>query len=109
MVFLPKIIKKAIQICSIPAEISTGVLNPYLSSMKCTESDDEEPTKGSESQLQLSCFINQEVKYLATGLRLVSPANTSSAFLLQSRETTSGLFSVGMEIISFSRNSAFSK
>uniref|UniRef100_A0A8C1K0H2 Ubiquitin carboxyl-terminal hydrolase n=1 Tax=Cyprinus carpio TaxID=7962 RepID=A0A8C1K0H2_CYPCA len=38
--------------------------------MKCTESEDEEPTKGTESQLQLSCFINQEVKYLATGLRL---------------------------------------
>uniref|UniRef100_A0AAY4CNR3 Ubiquitin carboxyl-terminal hydrolase n=1 Tax=Denticeps clupeoides TaxID=299321 RepID=A0AAY4CNR3_9TELE len=35
-----------------------------------TSSDDEEPTKGTESQLQLSCFINQEVKYLATGLRL---------------------------------------
>lgn len=41
-------------------------------SMKCTESEDEEPIKGKESQLQLSCFINQEVKYLATGLRLVS-------------------------------------
>ena len=40
--------------------------------MKCTESEDEEPTKGTESHLQLSCFINQEVKYLATGLRLVS-------------------------------------
>ncbi|XP_016139184.1 ubiquitin carboxyl-terminal hydrolase 14-like [Sinocyclocheilus grahami] len=39
-------------------------------SMKCTESEDEDPTKGTESQLQLSCFINQEVKYLATGLRL---------------------------------------
>uniref|UniRef100_A0A7N8WKD9 Ubiquitin carboxyl-terminal hydrolase n=1 Tax=Mastacembelus armatus TaxID=205130 RepID=A0A7N8WKD9_9TELE len=38
--------------------------------MKCTESEDEEPIKGKESQLQLSCFINQEVKYLATGLRL---------------------------------------
>uniref|UniRef100_A0AAY4CNX8 Ubiquitin carboxyl-terminal hydrolase n=1 Tax=Denticeps clupeoides TaxID=299321 RepID=A0AAY4CNX8_9TELE len=42
----------------------------YETTMKCTESDDEEPTKGTESQLQLSCFINQEVKYLATGLRL---------------------------------------
>lgn len=40
--------------------------------MKCTESEEEEPIKGKESQLQLSCFINQEVKYLATGLRLVS-------------------------------------
>lgn len=42
-----------------------------LFSMKCTESEEEEPIKGKESQLQLSCFINQEVKYLATGLRLV--------------------------------------
>uniref|UniRef100_A0A672SSV1 ubiquitinyl hydrolase 1 n=1 Tax=Sinocyclocheilus grahami TaxID=75366 RepID=A0A672SSV1_SINGR len=41
--------------------------------MKCTESEDEDPTKGTESQLQLSCFINQEVKYLATGLRLKCP------------------------------------
>uniref|UniRef100_A0A8C4E412 Ubiquitin carboxyl-terminal hydrolase n=1 Tax=Dicentrarchus labrax TaxID=13489 RepID=A0A8C4E412_DICLA len=41
-----------------------------LFSMKCTESEEEEPIKGKESQLQLSCFINQEVKYLATGLRL---------------------------------------
>ncbi|KAI4879828.1 hypothetical protein NFI96_002174 [Prochilodus magdalenae] len=46
------------------------ILNPFLSSMKCTEAEEEEPTKGSESHLQLSCFINQEVKYLATGLRL---------------------------------------
>ncbi|XP_036452224.1 ubiquitin carboxyl-terminal hydrolase 14 [Colossoma macropomum] len=42
----------------------------FETTMKCTEAEDEEPTKGSESQLQLSCFINQEVKYLATGLRL---------------------------------------
>lgn len=39
--------------------------------MKCTESEEEEVTKGKESQLQLSCFINQEVKYLFTGLKLV--------------------------------------
>jgi len=42
----------------------------YETTMKCTESEEEEPTKGKESQLQISCFINQEVKYLATGLRL---------------------------------------
>lgn len=42
----------------------------FETSMKCTESEEEEPIKGKESQLQLSCFINQEVKYLATGLRL---------------------------------------
>ncbi|KAM3866241.1 ubiquitin carboxyl-terminal hydrolase 14 [Diretmus argenteus] len=42
----------------------------FETTMKCTEAEEEEPTKGKESQLQLSCFINQEVKYLATGLRL---------------------------------------
>ncbi|KAG8014237.1 Rho-associated protein kinase 1, partial [Nibea albiflora] len=42
----------------------------FETTMKCTESEEEEPIKGKESQLQLSCFINQEVKYLATGLRL---------------------------------------
>ncbi|XP_033960914.1 ubiquitin carboxyl-terminal hydrolase 14 [Pseudochaenichthys georgianus] len=42
----------------------------FETSMKCTEAEDEEPIKGKENQLQLSCFINQEVKYLATGLRL---------------------------------------
>lgn len=42
----------------------------FETSMKCTESEEEEQTKGKESQLQISCFINQEVKYLATGLRL---------------------------------------
>uniref|UniRef100_A0AAX7V1E8 Ubiquitin carboxyl-terminal hydrolase n=1 Tax=Astatotilapia calliptera TaxID=8154 RepID=A0AAX7V1E8_ASTCA len=47
-----------------------GFFLTLLFSMKCTESEEEEPIKGKESQLQLSCFINQEVKYLATGLRL---------------------------------------
>uniref|UniRef100_A0A8C4X6A5 Ubiquitin carboxyl-terminal hydrolase n=1 Tax=Erpetoichthys calabaricus TaxID=27687 RepID=A0A8C4X6A5_ERPCA len=46
------------------------VLQQKLEPMKCTESENEEPTKGKENQLQLSCFINQEVKYLFTGLRL---------------------------------------
>uniref|UniRef100_A0AAZ3RSB2 Ubiquitin carboxyl-terminal hydrolase n=1 Tax=Oncorhynchus tshawytscha TaxID=74940 RepID=A0AAZ3RSB2_ONCTS len=52
-----------------PWPLTVPSLTP-LHSMKCTESEDEEPAKGKESQLQLSCFINQEVKYLATGLRL---------------------------------------
>lgn len=38
--------------------------------MKCTEADDEEPAKSKENFLQLSCFINQEVKYMHSGLRL---------------------------------------
>lgn len=53
-----------------------------LSSMKCTESEDEEPIKGKESQLQLSCFINQEVKYLATGLRLVCDSDGNQHTLM---------------------------
>lgn len=43
--------------------------------MKCTEAEEEEVTKGKENLLQLSCFINQEVKYLFTGLKLVSHYN----------------------------------
>lgn len=46
-----------------------------LWSMKCTEAEEEEVTKGKENLLQLSCFINQEVKYLFTGLKLVSCCN----------------------------------
>ncbi|XP_077348675.1 ubiquitin carboxyl-terminal hydrolase 14 isoform X1 [Lithobates pipiens] len=42
----------------------------FESTMKCTESEEEEVTKSKETQLQLSCFINQEVKYLFTGLKL---------------------------------------
>uniref|UniRef100_A0A3B3RTP8 Ubiquitin carboxyl-terminal hydrolase n=1 Tax=Paramormyrops kingsleyae TaxID=1676925 RepID=A0A3B3RTP8_9TELE len=42
----------------------------FETTMKCTEADDEDLVKGKENHLQLSCFINQEVKYLATGLRL---------------------------------------
>ncbi|XP_033854405.2 ubiquitin carboxyl-terminal hydrolase 14-like isoform X1 [Acipenser ruthenus] len=42
----------------------------FETTMKCAEAEDEEPTKGKENQLQLSCFINQEVKYLFTGLKL---------------------------------------
>ncbi|XP_018612976.1 ubiquitin carboxyl-terminal hydrolase 14 [Scleropages formosus] len=42
----------------------------FETTMKCTEAEDEEPVKGKENQLQFSCFISQEVKYLATGLRL---------------------------------------
>uniref|UniRef100_A0A8C4QEL3 Ubiquitin carboxyl-terminal hydrolase n=1 Tax=Eptatretus burgeri TaxID=7764 RepID=A0A8C4QEL3_EPTBU len=37
--------------------------------MKCSETADEDVVKGHETHLQLSCFINQEVKYLFTGLR----------------------------------------
>ncbi|XP_053099823.1 ubiquitin carboxyl-terminal hydrolase 14 isoform X2 [Hemicordylus capensis] len=42
----------------------------FETTMKCTETEEEDVTKGRENQLQLSCFINQEVKYLFTGLKL---------------------------------------
>ncbi|CAH2284908.1 ubiquitin carboxyl-terminal hydrolase 14 isoform X1 [Pelobates cultripes] len=41
----------------------------FETTMKCIESEEEEVTKSKEKQLQLSCFINQEVKYLFTGLK----------------------------------------
>lgn len=51
--------------------------------MKCTESEEEEVTKGKENQLQLSCFINQEVKYLFTGLKLVRALSSFSLCLCE--------------------------
>uniref|UniRef100_A0A2K5KT18 Ubiquitin carboxyl-terminal hydrolase n=1 Tax=Cercocebus atys TaxID=9531 RepID=A0A2K5KT18_CERAT len=42
----------------------------FETTMKCKKNEEEEVTKGKENQLQLSCFINQEVKYLFTGLKL---------------------------------------
>ena len=41
-------------------------------SYKCLESDDEMETMEFEDSLQLSCFIEQEVKYLHTGITKVS-------------------------------------
>jgi len=41
----------------------------YKTSMKCDESEDEPETTSTERLYQLSCFINQDVKYLHTGLR----------------------------------------
>lgn len=38
---------------------------------KCVESDTEEVTKTTESFLQLSCFISQDVKYMHSGLKNV--------------------------------------
>lgn len=39
---------------------------------KCTENDTEEVSKTTESFLQLSCFISQDVKYMHSGLKNVS-------------------------------------
>lgn len=38
--------------------------------MKCDEAPDEPATKSEENFLQLSCFINQNVKYMQAGLNL---------------------------------------
>lgn len=37
--------------------------------LKCTETEDEEPTVSKDQFLQLSCFISPEVKYLINGLK----------------------------------------
>lgn len=50
--------------------------------MKCTEAEDEEVSKSKENFLQLSCFISTEVKYMHSGLRLVS--NCLFIYLLES-------------------------
>lgn len=39
------------------------------STMKCTETEEEEPTISKENLLQLSCFIDTDVKYLISGLK----------------------------------------
>lgn len=39
---------------------------------KCIENDTEEVSKTTESFLQLSCFISQDVKYMHSGLKNVS-------------------------------------
>ncbi|KAF5274812.1 hypothetical protein FQR65_LT00395 [Abscondita terminalis] len=36
---------------------------------KCSETDDEPPSKTTEQFLQLSCFISQDVRYMHSGLR----------------------------------------
>lgn len=41
----------------------------FEATLKCTETEEEEPTTSRESFLQLSCFINADVKYLLSGLR----------------------------------------
>jgi len=58
-----------------PASNRKGLIDQYFggeftSVMKCDESADEPPVTNTESFLQLSCFISQDVKYLHTGLKL---------------------------------------
>ena len=53
----------------------TNFIDEYFSgqftfTMKNEENAEEPETKGSESFLQLSCFISQDVKYLQTGIKL---------------------------------------
>jgi len=40
----------------------------FKSVLKCTEADEEASTESVENQLQLSCFISQDVKFMHTGL-----------------------------------------
>ena len=42
---------------------------------KCVESEDEPVTKSKEHFLQYNCYIDKDVKYLASGLKNVSVEN----------------------------------
>ncbi|KXJ12614.1 ubiquitin carboxyl-terminal hydrolase 14 [Exaiptasia diaphana] len=53
---------------------SRGFMDQYFgieseSVMKCVEAPEEEEVKSKETLFQLSCFINQDVKYIHTGLQ----------------------------------------
>jgi len=54
--------------------MSKGLIDSFFggvfdTTLKNVESEDEPKTEGKEDFLQLSCFIQQEVKYMHTGLR----------------------------------------
>ncbi|CAK1584301.1 unnamed protein product [Parnassius mnemosyne] len=58
---------------TLPSTDRTSVIEQYFGGtldveLVCSEAD-EPPTKSTESFLQLSCFISQDVKYLQSGLR----------------------------------------
>ena len=44
----------------------------FESETKCVESDEEPVNVGKEHFLQINCYIDKDVKYLATGLSNVS-------------------------------------
>jgi len=53
----------------------TSIIDQYFGGrfaceLKCTESEEEQPAHSEENFLQLSCFINQDVKYMHSGLKL---------------------------------------
>lgn len=63
----------------LPPISGTGNFNSFIDQyfggtfdveMRCTETDEEPPTKTNENFLQMSCFISPEVKYMHSGLKL---------------------------------------
>ncbi|XP_052238951.1 ubiquitin carboxyl-terminal hydrolase 14-like [Dreissena polymorpha] len=59
---------------STAATASRGFMDQYFSgeydvTMKCEETEEEPVTRTTEKFLQLSCFIEKDVKYMHTGLR----------------------------------------
>jgi ubiquitin carboxyl-terminal hydrolase 14 len=61
---------------SIPATAQPPAINAsrlfeseFHVQMKCLESEEEPAETSKESQLELSCFLNQEVKYLQLGIK----------------------------------------
>lgn len=58
------------QLCLCSSAIDQFFGGSFNVEWKCTEND-EEVTKTTESFLQLSCFISQDVKYMHSGLKNV--------------------------------------
>ena len=69
-------------------DVSSSVVDQYFgldfaTETKCVETEDEPVVKSTEKFLQYSCYIDKEVKYLATGLknRLQENLTKKSSFL----------------------------
>jgi len=72
------------QLASGTASNTGSLIDQYFgidckSVMKCDEAEDEPESTSSERLYQLSCFINQDVKYLHTGLRARLKENITKA------------------------------
>ena len=61
-------------ICSLPISSGRSVVDQYFglefdTEIKCVEAPEEASTKSVEKVLQYNCYIDKEVKYLASGLK----------------------------------------
>lgn len=58
----------------------------FATETKCVESEDEPVVKSTEKFLQYSCYIDKEVKYLATGLKNRLQENVTKKSLILDRD-----------------------